>query len=314
MTSVGISFSFIHMRHSLFLLLLFTFSFTVQAQLDFDEHSEKLAVFGLTLMPNNETFITLEADYDGMFIRERELYDFFEKLNIRYSDDLTNWEYYDYWILDNRGGKQNVPNEKVLYNMVVDPTGNLLAVYLDAKDEYNTKVRLFDLGAQNEIAVFDIFDFDENAEHINLLKFDKPGKKLIIGTEANGTFSYDIKEAKLSKLEIPDNLQLIAVNYTDNTMTFAPFTIDDYGTISYGEGYMVYTNGNLEATSDFSPTIDFTTMFTPLEMNKMFTEHYRQDYDTYITLKGGNQQMILYRNLVTFEIISTEQTIDIATD
>ena len=77
---------------------------------------------------------------------------------------------------------------------------------------------------------------------------------------------------------------------------------------------MVYTNGNLEATSDFSPTIDFTTMFTPLEMNKMFTEHYRQDYDTYITLKGGNQQMILYRNLVTFEIISTEQTIDIATD
>ena len=114
------SLTFISMR--LFILLtLFSFlGSKAQSQADFDEHIETLAIFGLSLMPSQETFLTLEADYDGMFFSERELGDFFMLNRFEFSQETFNWTYYDYWINNNRGGISDVPYDHMFYNLIVN--------------------------------------------------------------------------------------------------------------------------------------------------------------------------------------------------
>ena len=286
-------------------------SIQVKAQTDFDEHIETLPIFGLSLMPNQESFLSLEADYDGMFFSERELADFFVLSRFSFSDELVDWTYYDYWINNNRGGIDKVPYDHMFYNLVVDAQASKFAVYLKSKKEYNTEVILYDLGSQAQIAVFDVFNLDENVEHINFLKFDADGTRLLIGTESHGSFIYDVATAQLSKMDITDNLQLIDYSYESKAMYFAPFTMDDFGEITYGEGFVMVDDTGKKPIDAYPLVLDHTKMFTPTQMNKLFKPFYRQDYDTYFTTKEGSEQTILYRNLKTFKLISTEQPIDI---
>lgn len=305
------SLTFISMR--LFILLtLFSFlGSKAQSQADFDEHIETLPIFGLTLMPGQESFLTLEADYDGMFFSERELTDFFMLNRFEFNQETVNWTFYDYWNNNNRGGISDVPYDHMFYNLIVNAQGTKFAVNLQSEKEYNTEVMVYDIGSQAQIAVFDVFEYDENVEHINLLKFSTAGETLFIGTERNGTYQFDLNSKNLTKMEVAGNLQLVDYSYKNDALYFVPFTIDDFDEITYGEGFFIKDAAGTRKIDAYPPVRDFTKHYTPTEMNKIFTPYYRQDFDTYFTTKEGGQQTILYRNLKTFKTITTDQPIDI---
>ncbi len=63
---------------------------------------ETIPAFGYCIMPDNMTFLSLEADYDGEYITERELIDLFETSRFDFSKELVNYTYYSYWALNER--------------------------------------------------------------------------------------------------------------------------------------------------------------------------------------------------------------------
>jgi hypothetical protein len=297
------------MRTIISIFLSLAVSFAANGQDNFTEYRETIPAFGLCLMPNNLTFLSLEADYDGMYFTEHELADLFEVSRFNYNDDLTNWTYYDYWILNNRGAE--VPREKIYYNLVVDPTGEYVAVNVKSAKEYNTEISIYNLKNQSLVAVVDIFEHDEAVEHISFMKFDLESEHLLVGSEAHGTFLIEVDEGTVSKLETEENLQLVDYDYTDGAMYFAPISVDEYNTIKFGDGFIKKSGNIMEKTGTFLPVHDYTRVYSPLEMNKTFTPFYRQSYDTYITNADSELQTILYRSLETFQIITYEKKISL---
>lgn len=297
------------MRRIVVIGLVYSLSFQIYAQELFTEYRETMPAFGLCLMPNNTSFLTLDADYDGMYFMERELADMFELNRFNYSDELINWTYYDYWILNNRG--VDVPREKIFFNMVVDPQGVFVAVNLKSTTAYNTEISIYNLETKSLATTVDIFDTDENVEHISFLKFDVKGKNLLVGSEAHGSFSINLSDFTVAKITIEDNFRLIDYDYNQGAMYFAPFTIDDYGVVTFGQGFIKKTSSATEKISSYPAIRDYTKYYTPGEMNKLFTPFYRQSYDTYITSADSPVQMILYRNLETFQLITFEKEISL---
>ena len=293
------------MRRSIILSLIFCWPLYTYAQETFTEYRETIPAFGLCLMPNNTSFLTIEADYDGMFITEHELADFFELKRFQLNEELVNWTYYDYWVLNNRG--TDVPRERVDYNMVAGPKGVFVAVNLNSESVYNTEIKVFNLESKVLAGTVDIFDADEYVEHISFLKFDSNGEHLLVGSEANGTFLVNLNNFEVDKFSVANNYRLVNYDYKESAMYFAPFSRDDYGVITFGKGFIRNTGGESQQIDSYSATRDYTRYYTPLEMNKLFQPFYRQSYDTYITSSDGTLQTILYRNRETFQIITYEQ-------
>ncbi len=163
-----------------------------------EDVQETIPAFGYCIMPDNRTFLALEADYDGMYITERELIDLFETSRFDFSKDLVNWTYYSYWALNERTLKQ--PEDHSFYQMIVDPTGTYLAVAKVRRDGWATRIQLFNKGSQIKISEFDVADTNENIDFLNQVLFDKEGKNLILGTNDQGIYSYAIEKNELSDL------------------------------------------------------------------------------------------------------------------
>ena len=287
--------------------MILILSLQIYAQDVFTEYRETIPAFGLCLMPNNTSFLTIEADYDGLYFLEHELVDLFEINRFKISDDLINWTFYDYWILNNRG--VDVPRSKIFYNMVVDPGGNFVAVNLKSESDYNTEIDIYNLKTKSLAATIDIFNSDENVEHISFLKFDTDGEHLLVGSEANGSFSVKLDDFTIEKIDVKANFRLVDYDYSESAMYFAPFTKDDYGVVAFGDGFVKKTFSATEQIGGYTSTRDYTRFYTPAEMNKLFKPFYRQSYDTYITSSDSPLQTILYRNLETFQIITFEKEI-----
>ena len=297
------------MRTLISILLSVVISSSGFSQDDFTEYRETIPAFGLCLMPNNTTFLTLDADYDGMYFMERELGDMFEISRFNYNDEVTNWTYYDYWILNNRGAK--VPQEKIYYNMVVDMKGDYVAINVKSDAGYNTEVGIYNLKNQTQVALIDLFEHDETVEHISFMKFDAESKHLILGSETHGTFLINLEDGSVNKLEIDKNLQLVDYDNIEGAMFFAPISVDDYNTVKFGSGFIKRVADSNEKVDSYPPVRDYTKVYTPSAMNKIFTPFYRQTYDTYITNADSDVQTILYRNSETCQVITFEEEISL---
>lgn len=289
------------MKKSGFVLL-----FLISTQFSFgqvigEEVEEILPVFGLCLMPDNNTFLTIEADYDGMYIAERDLSDLFEETRFQLNNEGYNWVYYDYWILNNR--TQKTPNKRSLYSIVIDPGGKFLAVAALSDKSFVDSIQIFNRDAQQLIGTFKLSDYCEFLSPVTLIKFDSSSKHLLIGTAESGNFSYDMDSKTISPILPGRLLQLIDYHYDSGAMVFMQYDLDEFGELSKETDKISLINGK-ENINTREPSKDFTRVFTPTEMHKEFDPYYRQSYLTYITTKDGPDQTILYRNPDTFVITS----------
>jgi|GEM_PF-6694882 len=276
------------------------------AQIIGEEVEEKLPVFGLCLMPDNSTFITVEADYDGMYISQRELVDLFEKTRFNLNGETYNWDYYDYWVLNNRTRK--TPVNHTYYSVVVDRAGKLVAVApLSDKNEVDS-IFVFSLSEQVPIASFEISEHAEYISPLTLLKFDYSSKHLLVGTEVSGTFSLEIDTGDVTNPFAGKKLQLIDYQYDSKKMIFRPYSLDEFGAVVPGKSLVSVQKGEVIMYSG-SLSHDFTHTYSPTQMHKLYEPYYRQTYDTYISTSDGEEQLLLYQNKNTFIITSMKRKI-----
>lgn len=293
------------MKYIISILLLVGYSLVSYGQDDLigEEVQENLAVYGYCIMPNNSTMLTLEADYDGMYIRERELIDFFETSQFEYSKDLTDWTYYEYWILNERTQEQ--PEDFTFYQMVVDPTGTYIAIAEEVKDGWSTSIKIFNKGTQSLVTSFDCRTANKNLDYLNQVRFNKQGNQLIIGATNQGIYSFSIDSKELKELYPPNKYYLQDYSYVNDSPIFKAYVKTDVGDYVLDTDMFIIKGGTQEPISLPLP-LHYTRILTPTETHKYYGAFYEQDYDTYLAPIDDFNYQIVYRNKELFKFRTRE--------
>ena len=273
------------------------------AQVIGEDVQETIPAFGFCIMPNNNTFLSLEADYDGMYITERELVDLFETGRFNFSSDLLDWTYYSYWALNERTLEQ--PNDYTFYQMTVDPTGTYVAIASAKREGWNTSIQLFDKGSQTKVAEFDVSTINENIYDLNQVRFDKEGKNLLLGAGELGVYSYSLETKELSTLYTPYTYYLHDYNYINGSPILKKY-IKEEGDEYYLDTDLFTLNGDNQLAITLPLPLHYTRILTPTETHKYYGLFYEQEYDTYLAPIDDFNYQIIYRNKKTFVFITRE--------
>lgn len=293
------------MKQILSTLLLVGYSIVSYGQDDLigEEVQEYLAVYGYCIMPNNSSMLTLEADYDGMYIRERELIDFFETGQFEYSKDLTDWIYYNYWVLNERTLEQ--PEDHTFYQMVVDPTGTYVAIAEEVKDGWSTTFKIFNKGTQTLVTTFDCRSVIQNLDYLNMVRFNGQGNQLIIGAKNQGIYSYTIDSKEFKKLYSPNTYYLQDYSYVSDTPILKAYVKTSDGDYVLDPDMFTLKGGTKEPVSLPLP-LHYTRILSPTETHKYYGAFYEQDYDTYLAPIDDFNYQIIYRNKEIFKFRTRE--------
>lgn len=292
------------MNRLILVLLLTGLSLTCFAQDTIGEEvQENLPAYGFCIMPNNASFLTLEADYDGMYIRERELTDLFETGQFEYSKELENWIYYEYWVLNERTQKQ--PEKSTFYQMVADPTGNYVAIAEEIRDGWSTVIKILNKGTQTLLAEFDAKSVNDQIDYLNLVRFDGQGKHLILGGFDEGIYSYSLETKELNTLHSPKTFYLYDYDYTTETPILKAYMKTSGGDYVLDPDLFTLNNEKKQPVTLPLP-LHYTRILNPTETHKYYGLYYEQDYDTYIAPIDDFNYQILYRNKKLFKFRTRE--------
>lgn len=291
------------MNRLLTIFLLLTSSLYIQAQSIGDEVQENLAAYGFCIMPNNATFLTLEADYDGMYIRERELIDLFETSQFEFSKELENWTYYEYWVLNERTQEQ--PENKTFYQMVVDPTGTYIAIAKELRDGWDANIKIFSKSSQTLFAELDCRSANKQIDYLNQVRFDTQGKHLILGALDQGIYSYSLEMKEINEVHSPNKFYLYDYDYEKGAPIVKSYIKTSDGEYVLDPDLFVLSNGTKQKISLPLP-LHYTRILTPTETHKYYGLYYEQDYDTYLAPIDDFNYQILYRNKELFKFRTRE--------
>lgn len=291
------------MKHLFLSLLALCLNYQLLAQAIGEAVQETIPAFGHCIMPNNSTFLTLEADYDGMYITERELVDLFETARFDYSKELVNWTYYSYWALNERTFEQ--PEDYSFYNMVVDPTGTYLAIGKIERDGWSPIIELFNIGSQTKIGIIDFTSANENINFLNQVKFDKSGKNLIVGADDQGIYSSSTATQEIRTVYPANTYFLFDYHYDQGTPILKKFVKDDEGEFFLDIDLFTLAEEKQVRISLPLPS-HYSRILTPTETHKYFGMFYEQEFDTYLAPIDDFNYQILYRNKNTFVFITRE--------
>lgn len=268
-----------------------------------EEVQENIAAFGYCIMPNNTTLLTIEADYDGMYITERELIDFFETGRFDFSKDLVDWTYYDYWVLNERTQKQ--PEDHTFYQMVVDPTGTYIAIAEEVRDGWSTSIQLFNKSSQTLVTKFDCKSANETIDYLNQVRFDAQGKQLIIGAKDQGIYSFTIETKEIKEICPPNKFYMEDYSYENDSPILKAYIKTNEGEYILDTEMFTLKNGTKEPVSLPLP-LHYTRILTPTETHKYYGAFYEQDYDTYLAPIDDFNYQIIYRNKELFKFRTRE--------
>lgn len=291
------------MNRILISILLLGLSHTSFTQVIGESVQETIPAFGYCIMPDNTTFLAIEADYDGMYITERELTDLFETSRFDYSKDLVNYTYYSYWALNERGVEQ--PKNHSFYQMTVDPTGTYLAIAKERRGGWSTSIELFDKSSQTKIDDFDISTKNEDIDFLNSVKFDADGKNLIIGANDQGIYSYSLESKEISILFEPYKYLFYDFDFENNTLILIEYIKDEEGEYFVDTDLFTLKEDKKEIITLPLP-LHYTRILSPTETHKYYGMFYEQEYDTYIAPIDDFNYQIVYRNKKTFVFITRE--------
>lgn len=264
---------------------------------------EKIAAFGYCIMPDNTTFLSLEADYDGEYITERELIDLFETGRFEFSKDLVNWTYYSYWALNERTLEQ--PEAHIFYQMVVDPTGTYLAIAKTLRSGWAKTIMIYNKGSQTKIDEIDLGTINENIDFLNQVKFNKNGDKLIIGANDQGVYAYSVKERSMKELYAPFTYQFYDYDYKNGAPILKKYTKNSKGEHVLDPELFVL-NGSNKTEIELPLPLHYTRILSPTDTHKYYGMFYEQEYDTYIAPVDDYNDQVIYRNKKTFVFITRE--------
>ncbi|MCF6359257.1 MAG: hypothetical protein L3J29_00660 [Cyclobacteriaceae bacterium] len=264
---------------------------------------EKIAAFGYCIMPDNTTFLSLEADYDGEYITERELIDLFETGRFEFSKDLVNWTYYSYWALNERTLEQ--PEAHIFYQMVVDPTGTYLAIAKTLRSGWAKTIMIYNKGSQTKIDEIDLGTINESIDFLNQVKFNKNGDKLIIGANDQGVYAYSVKERSMKELYAPFTYQFYDYDYKNGAPILKKYTKNSGGEHVLDPELFVL-NGSNKTEIELPLPLHYTRILNPTETHKYYGMFYEQEYDTYIAPVDDYNDQVIYRNKKTFVFITRE--------
>ncbi len=287
-------------------ILLFTsltLTLLAQEQAIGENVQETIPAFGYCIMPDNMTFLALEADYDGEYITERELIDLFETSRFDFSKDLVNWTYYSYWALNERTFEQ--PEEHTFYQMVVDPTETYLAIAKERQGGWDRVIIIYNIGSQVKVDEFDMLSTNENIGFLNQVKFNKDGSKLIIGANDQGIYSYSVKDKSIKKIHPRFTYQFYDYDYANG----API-LKQYVKVEEDEYVLdsdLFTlNVDTKTEIKLPLPLHYTRILTPTETHKYYGMYYEQEYDTYIAPIDDYNDQVIYRSKKTFVFITRE--------
>lgn len=278
------------MNRLIITILLVGLNYNSFAQAIGENVQETIPAFGFCIMPNNSTFLALEADYDGMYITERELIDLFETSRFDFSKDLVNWTYYSYWALNERTLEQ--PENHSFYQMVVDPTGTYVAIAKVRRDGWSTNIQLYNKGNQVKVDEFDLSDIDENIDFLNQVRFNDEGKNLILGASDQGVYSYSIETKEITSVHPPYKYLFYDYNYEKGQLIFKEYLKDDEGEY-FLDSDLFTLEGDEKSSISHPLPLHYTRILTPTETHKFYGLYYEQEYDTYIApIDDFNYQII----------------------
>ncbi len=267
--------------------------------------TETIPAFGFCIMPNNQTFLSLEADYDGEYITERELIDLFETSRFDFSKDLVNWTFYSYWALNERTFKQ--PEDHTLYQMIIDPTGTYLAISKTRRDGWARSIMIYDISSQVKVDEFDVLSINENIDYLNQVKFNQAGTELIIGANDQGVYTYALKDKVLNELHPPYSYRLYDYDYVNGEPIIQAFIKDNEGEVLLDPDlFTLNGNGATKTPITLPLPLHYTRILTPTETHKYYGLFYEQDYDTYIAPIDDYNDQVIYRSKKTFVFITRE--------
>ncbi len=264
---------------------------------------ETIPAFGYCIMPDNITFLALEADYDGEYITERELIDLFETGRFDFSKNLVNWTYYSYWALNERTLEQ--PEAHTFYQMVVDPTGTYLAIAKERQGGWDRSIMIYNKGSQVKVDEFDMLATNENIYSLNQVKFNQNGTELIIGANDQGIYAYSIKEKSIKELYNPYSYLFYDYDYQNDVPILKQYVKDNEG--EYILDLDLFTlSGDSKTTITLPLPLHYTRILNPTETHKYYGLFYEQEYDTYIAPIDDYNDQVIYRNKKTFVFITRE--------
>lgn len=287
---------------TLLLISLSLFSIAQESAIG-ENVTETIPAFGYCIMPNNVTFLSLEADYDGEYITERELIDLFETSRFDFSKDLVNWTYYSYWALNERTFEQ--PEYHTFYQMIVDPTGSYLAIAKVRNKGWDGTILLYDKGSQVKIAEIDILSANENVSFLNQVRFSKSGKELIMGANDQGIYVYSVKDKNIEELYKPFTYQLYDYDYVNGLPILKTYKKSGENDYILDVDLFTLTNGNKTVVNLPLP-LHYTRILTPTETHKYYGMYYEQEHDTYIAPIDDYNDQVIYRSKKTFVFITRE--------
>lgn len=291
------------MNRILLTILLLGFISKSFAQSIGEDVQETIAAFGYCILPNNSSFLSIEADYDGMYITERELVDLFETGRFDFSKDLVNWTYYSYWALNERTLEQ--PEDHTFYQMIVDPTGTYLAIAKNRGEGWDRSIIIYNKGTQTIIGEINLIDTNGDIDFLNQVRFDKEGTNLILGANDQGIYTYSIAEKKISTLFTPFKYLFFDYDYKNGLPIYKEFIKDEEG--EYFLDVDLFTIIDENKTSITLPLpLHYTRILTPTETHKYYGLLYEQEYDTYIAPIDDYNDQVIYFNKKTFVFITRE--------
>lgn len=291
-----------------FLIAVFTsISLFSNAQIIGEYTQETIASFGFCIMPDNTRFLSIEADYDGIYITERELLDLFETGRFEYSKELLDWTYYSYWALNKRNFAQ--PTKFTSYKMTVDPTGNYLALAPTKGKGWAPTVELFDLSSNSKLEVINLTKTNEDIDYLNLVRFDTTGNQLLFGANDQGIYRYSLKTQKTDELYKPFTYFLADFDYSLNSPILRAYT--KMGEDEYILEKQLFVIENTTRKEIKLPLpLHYTRVYTPTQMHKYYGLYYEQAYNTYLGKIDEFNYRLLYHNPKTFVFVTREVPIE----
>ncbi|MCF6352026.1 MAG: hypothetical protein L3J06_03350 [Cyclobacteriaceae bacterium] len=265
---------------------------------------ETIPSFGYCIMPNNTTFLSLEADYDGEYITERELIDLFETSRFDFSKDLVNWTYYTYWVLNERTLEQ--PEAYAYYQMIVDPTGTYLAIAKARNKGWDKTIMIYNIGSQIKMDEFDLLTTNGNIDFLNQVRFNQSGTKLLMGANDQGMYAYSMKDKSITDFfNEPFTYQFYDYDYDNGLPIYKQYQKDSEGGYVLNTDLFTLSDGIKTAISLPLP-LHYTRILNPTETHTYYGMFYEQEYDTYIAPIDDYNDQVIYRNKKTFVFITRE--------
>lgn len=295
------------MKLSLLTTLLALVCGLANAQIIGEYVQETIPAFGFCIMPDNTHFMSLEADYDGEYITERELIDLFETSRFDYSKELVNWTYYSYWALNERTMQQ--PTKHVFYKMIADPTGTYIALAPVRGKGWQPTLELLDVSTQTKLFTLDVSQVNPDIDYLNLVRFDTTGTLLYIGANDQGVFTYQLENKEFKTIHPPFTYQLAEFDYQTNEPIYKAFVKMDEDDYVLEKQLFKLKNGTKQAIKLPLP-LHYTRIYTPTQTHTYYGLYYEQAYNTYIGYVDEFNYRLLYHNPKTFVFVTREVPIE----